>query len=113
VIHRTGIQAAASVAALLLWLAWWLGFASPPFSPLAAVGLAWLPLAPAIPALIRGSGNAAGWCSLAGVFYAGFAVMEAVANPAQRWRAGVALVLTLAMIVSQVRLIRARPAQPS
>lgn len=106
------MQAAASVAALLLWLAWWLGLASPPFLPPVAVGLAWLPLAPAIPSLTRGSAKAAGWCSLAGVFYAGFAVMEVVANPADRWLAGVALVLTLAMIASQVRLIRARPDQP-
>ena len=111
--HRAGLQAAASVTALLLWLGWWLGVASPPFSPLAAVLIAWLPLAPALPWLARGSTRAAGWCSLAGVFYLGFAVMETVANPAERWRAGTALVLSLVMIAALVRLIRARPAQSS
>ena len=109
--HRAGSQAAAALAALLAWLGWWLGLASPPFSPALAVVVAWLPLAPALPWLLRGSRRAAGWCALAGMFYVGFAVMEAVANPAQRWRAAVALALSLLMVAAAVRLIRARPVQ--
>lgn len=109
---RAGRQAAVSVAALLLWLGWWLGVASPQGSAIAVV-LAWLPLAPALPWVARGGPKAAGWCSLAGVFYAGFAAMEVVANPLQRLHAGIALVLTLVMIAALVRLIRSRRPQPS
>jgi uncharacterized membrane protein len=47
------------------------------------------------------------------VFYAGFAVMEVVANPAERWRASIALLLTLVMIAALVRLIRAGRTQSS
>jgi uncharacterized membrane protein len=108
-----GIRAAASVAILLAWLGWWLGIAAPPTHPALAIAVAWLPLAPALPWLARGSARAAGWCSLAGMFYAGFAVMEVVANPGERWRAGVALLLTLVMIAALVRLIRAGRAQSS
>ncbi len=102
-----GVQAAASVAILLAWLGWWLGIAAPPAHPAVAIAIAWLPLAPALPWLARGSARAAAWCSLAGMFYAGFAVMEVVANPGERWRAGVALLLTLVTIAALVRLIRA------
>ncbi len=97
---------------LLSWLAIWLGFAVPvtAIPPPAAVLLAWMPILPVVPALFRGRRNAASWCSLAGVFYVGFSVMELVANPASRVWAAVALVLTLLMIAAQIRLIRsARP----
>ena len=107
-----GRQAALALAALLLWLGWWLGFASPSASAIAVL-LAWLPLAPALGFVAKGGPKAAGWCSLAGVFYAGFAVMEVVANPRQRWHAGIALILTLAMIATQVRLIKSRRLQSS
>ena len=108
-----GTRAAASVAILLLWLGWWLGITAPPTHPGIAIAIAWLPLAPALPWLARGSARAAGWCSLAGMFYAGFAIMEIVANPAERWRAGIALLLTLVMIAALVRLIRAGRIQSS
>lgn len=43
-----------------------------------------------------------------GVFYAGFAVMELVANPAARWWAAATLLLSVLMILMQVRMIRSR-----
>lgn len=111
-IGKAAGQAAATLVTLLLWLGWWLGLSSPAGSAVAVV-LAWLPLAPALPWILKASPKAAGWCSLAGVFYAGFAVMEVVANPQQRWQAGIALILALLMIAAQVRLIRSRRVQSS
>lgn len=100
--------AGASVVLLLLWLALWLGIAAPPtrLPALAAVLLAWLPLAPAVPLVLAGSRGATGWCSLTGVFYAGFSVMEMVANPTARWWATAAFALSVAMIGMLTRLIR-------
>jgi len=103
--------AGATVVLLLAWLAaWlWIGVPSGLVPTPAAILMAWLPLLPAAPAVCRGSRRAAGWCSLAGVFYAGFSVMELTANPASRLWATVALALSVAMIAAQVRMIRSRP----
>lgn len=100
--------AATSMAFLLVWLALWLGTTDTetPALSLLTIGFAWLPLAPAVPLVWRGSRKAAGWTCMAGVFYAGFFVMELVANPAARWWASVALALALVMISLQVRMIR-------
>ena len=93
---------------LLVWLALWLGTtnAETPALSLLTIGFAWLPLAPVLPLVWRGHRKAAGWTSMAGVIYAGFFVMELVANPAARWWASVALALALVMISLQVRMIR-------
>lgn len=109
--RRAGI----SIALLLAWLALWLGTtgSGEPKLALFKLGLAWLPLAPALPLVWRGNRKAAGWISMAGVFYAGFAVMEAVANPAARWWAATTLALSLAMISLQVALIRSLRSQGS
>ena len=102
--------AGASTVVLLVWLSVWLGIgAAAGILPASgAVLLAWLPLLPALPAVFRGSRKAAGWSCLAGVFYAGFAIMELTANPASRAWASVALALALTMIAAQVRMIRGR-----
>lgn len=103
-------MAGATVALLLGWMGLWMGFGPDGSVPApAAIALAWLPLLPALPRLFRGGRKAAGWCSMAGVFYAGFAVMELVANPAATIWAAVALALSLMMIAAQLRLIRDRP----
>jgi len=103
-------MASGTVALLLGWMGLWMGFGPEGSVPApAAIALAWLPLLPALPRLIRGGRKAAGWCSMAGVFYAGFAVMELVANPAATIWAAVALALSLLMISAQLRLIRHCP----
>ena len=112
--RRVARLAGASAVALLAWLAFWFGLALPPVGipPVAVVVILWLPIAPAIPAIVGGSPRAATWCSLVGVFYAGFAMMELVANPPARIWAAMALLLCVAMIWLQLRLIRLGPAQP-
>lgn len=103
-------MAGGTVALLLTWMGLWMGLGPGGSVPVAAaIALAWLPLLPALPGLFRGGRKAAGWCSLVGVFYAGFAVMELLANPASRTWAAVALALSVVMISSQLRLIRSRP----
>jgi len=99
-----------SILLVLGILGLWLGLAQPPaaLSAALAVLLAWLPLAVALPAIFRGGRRAAGWVSMIGVFYAGFAVMELVANPAARWWAAATLLLSVLMILMQVRMIRSR-----
>lgn len=98
------------MALLLVWMALWMALGPDGAVPApAAIALAWLPLLPAIPWLIRGGRKAAGWCSMIGVFYAGFAVMELTANPASGTWATIALGLSLVMISAQLRLIRSRP----
>lgn len=101
-----------SVAALLVWIALWLGvFARPAAIPgWLPVLIMWLPLFPTLPLLWRGRRGACTWGSMIGVFYAGFAVVELTANPPERaWAAG-ALALSLAMVFVLVRCARHWPA---
>jgi uncharacterized membrane protein len=101
-----------SVAALLAWIALWLGvYAGPAAIPgWVPVLVMWLPLFPTLPLLWRGRRGACAWGSMIGVFYAGFAVVELTANPAERvWAAG-ALALSLAMVFVLVRCARHWPA---
>ena len=104
------VPAGVSILLVLGILGLWLGVAQPPaaLSAPLAVLLAWLPLAPALPAIFRGGYRAAGWVSMVGVLFAGFALMELVANPAARWWAAATLLLSVVMVVMQVRLIRNR-----
>ena len=109
---RVGPAALAGGSALLLlaWMGLWMavGPDGPVPAPVAVL-IAWLPILPVIPALFRGRRKAAGWCSLVGVFYAGFAVMELAANPPARPWATVALGLACLMIYGQLGLARSRP----
>ena len=113
ILARPGL-AGGSVLLLLAWLGLWLGVAEPPAvgPPLLAVLMAWLPLAPAVPSIFRGNRRAAGWSSMAGVFYSGFAIMELVANPPARLWASVAFLLSILMIGLQIVMIRHGPSQP-
>jgi uncharacterized membrane protein len=110
---RVTRPAAISMGFLLVWLALWLGTrdTDTPALSLLTIAFAWLPLAPALPLVWIGNRKAAGWTSMAGVIYAGFFVMELVANPAARWWAAVALALALVMITLQVRMIRGPASQ--
>ncbi len=105
--------AGATASLLLLWLGAWLMIGTPAGAVPApvAVVLAWLPILPALPAIFRGSRKAAGWCSLVGVFYVGFSVMELAANPASRAWAAVALAISFMMITAQVRMLRNGPSR--
>jgi uncharacterized membrane protein len=109
--RRVARLAAASAAAFLVWLGIWQGIATPPHAirPALAVTLLWLPILPAVPLIFLGSRGAATWCSLIGVFYFGFAVMELVANPAAYAWAAAAMLLCLLMIGLQLRLVRLGP----
>lgn len=100
-----------SVAALLAWIALWLGAIAPPAAipGWIPVLVLWLPLAPSLPLLWRGRRGACVWSSLIGVFYAGFAVVELTANPPERFWAAGALALSLAMTFVLVRCARAWP----
>lgn len=100
--------AGGSILLLMAWLAFWLWNPAPDgaVTGLTVLMLAWAPLAPAVPLIYRGSRKAAGWIALVGVIYAGLSTMEVVANPAARWWATSALVLSGLMVVFQVRMIR-------
>jgi uncharacterized membrane protein len=88
-------MAGGTVALLLTWMGLWMGVGPEGVVPaVVAIALAWMPLLPAVPALLRGGRKAAGWCSMVGVFYAGFAIMELAANPASGIWAAVALALS-------------------
>jgi uncharacterized membrane protein len=103
-------MAGGTVALLLTWMGLWMGVGPEGVVPaVVAIALAWMPLLPAVPALLRGGRKAAGWCSMVGVFYAGFAIMELAANPASGIWAAVALALSVVMIAAQLRLIRSGP----
>jgi uncharacterized membrane protein len=109
--RRAARLAAASAATFLIWMGIWQGIATPPetIRPAFAVAMLWVPILPALPMIFLGSRRAATWCSLIGVFYFGFAVMELVANPAAYAWAAAAMLLCLLMIGLQLRLVRLGP----
>lgn len=110
---RSAYPAAASAAIFLIWLGVWQGIAAPPdaISPIILIIVLWIPILPAIPLIFQGNRRAATWCSLIGVFYFGFTVMELVANPVARPWAAIGMFLCALMVGLQLRLIRSRPDQ--
>jgi len=105
--------AVGGVLALMLWLGLWFGIAAPPavIPGWVPVLILWLPLLPSLPLLWRGRRGACAWGSMIGVFYAGFAIVELVANPPERVWATVALALSLLMVIILVRCARRWPAR--
>lgn len=103
--------ATASVMALMLWLGAWFGIVSPAkvLPGWVPVLILWLPLLPALPLLWRGRRGACIWGSMIGVFYAGLAVVELVANPPERAWAAVALALSLVSVLVLVHCARRWP----
>lgn len=105
--------AVGGVLALMMWLGIWLGVAAPPAAipRWVPVLILWLPLIPALPLLWRGRRGACIWGSMIAVFYAGFAIVELVANPPERVWAAVALALALLTVILLVRCARRWPAR--
>ncbi len=101
------------VLGLMLWLGVWLGIAAPTAAipGWVPVLILWLPLLPSLPLLWQGRRGACVWGSMIGVFYAGFAIVELVANPPERiWAAG-ALALALLTVIILVHCARRWPAR--
>jgi len=94
--------------ALLGWLLAWLGFLAPlpgAWAPALAAALA-LPLAIALPGILRGRAYTHAWASLVTPFYLALALMELAAGPEPRAYALTATLLALGAFTGSVAYVR-------
>lgn len=108
VVRGIALSALGCHVALAGWLVAWLGFLAPlpgAWAPAFAVALA-LPLAIALPGIVRGRAYTHAWASLVTPFYLALALMELAAGPEPRGYALTATLLALGAFTGSLAYVR-------